>query len=385
MNILPQIQAFHSDIAEIRRDLHRHPELLFDLHRTAEIVARTLRDYGVDEVHEGIGRIGVVGIIRGQQKAEGHVVGLRADMDALPMQEEADLPHASSISGKMHACGHDGHTAMLLAAARYLTQTRNFRGSVAVIFQPAEEGGGGGREMVEDGLIERFGITEVFGMHTFPNVPVGEFRIRSGATLASVDNIRITITGKGAHAAKPQVSIDPLIIGATVIQAVQTVVSRAVDPMEAAVVSLTTFNAGTANNVIPQSAELTGTVRTLSPAVRDLAEKRLRELLAGIASMYGAQIDLDYDRAYPVMINDAAMAKVCADVAATIVGEDNVVRDTAASLGGEDFAFMLERCPGAMIYIGQGPSAELHHPQFDFNDEIIPLGATYWARLVETR
>lgn len=385
MNILPQIQAFHSDIAEIRRDLHRHPELLFDLHRTAEIVARTLRDYGVDEVHEGIGRIGVVGIIRGQQKTEGHVVGLRADMDALPMQEEADLPHASSIPGKMHACGHDGHTAMLLAAARYLTQTRNFRGSVAVIFQPAEEGGGGGREMVEDGLIERFGITEVFGMHTFPNVPVGEFRIRSGATLASVDNIRITITGKGAHAAKPQVSIDPLIIGATVIQAVQTVVSRAVDPMEAAVVSLTTFNAGTANNVIPQSAELTGTVRTLSPAVRDLAEKRLRELLAGIASMYGAQIDLDYDRAYPVMINDAAMAKVCADVAATIVGEDNVVRDTAASLGGEDFAFMLERCPGAMIYIGQGPSAELHHPQFDFNDEIIPLGATYWARLVETR
>lgn len=385
MNILPEIQAYHSEIAEIRRDLHQHPELLFDLHRTADIVARKLRDYGVDEVHEGIGRTGVVGIIHGQKEGHNHVVGLRADMDALPIQENSALPHKSIIRDRMHACGHDGHTAMLLAATRYLAQTRGFRGSVAAIFQPAEEGGGGAREMIEDGLIERFGITEIFGMHTFPNMPVGEFHIRGGATLASVDNIRITIAGKGSHAAKPQVSIDPLIVGATIIQAVQTVVSRSVDPMEAAVVSLTTFNAGKANNVIPEIAELTGTVRTLSPAMRELAERRLRELLAGIASMYGAQIDLEYDRAYPVMINDAAMAKACADVAATIVGENNIVRETPASLGGEDFAFMLERCPGAMIYIGQGPSAELHHPKFDFNDEIIPLGATYWVCLAETR
>lgn len=385
MKILARMHEFHAEITDIRRDVHQHPELLFDLHRTAGLVARKLRDYGVDEVHEGIGRTGVVGLIHGKREEITHVIGLRADMDALPIREETGLPHASVAEGKMHACGHDGHTAMLLAAAKYLVETRNFSGSVALIFQPAEEGGGGAREMIEDGLIERFGISEVYGMHTFPNVPVGEFRIRGGAALASVDNIRITITGKGSHAAKPQTAIDPLVVGATIIQAAQTIVSRAVDPMESAVVSLTTFHAGTANNVIPQTAELTGTVRTLSPDVRDLAEVRLREILAGIAVMYGADIELNYERAYPVMVNDRAKAMSCADVAAIIVGEDNVMRDTPASLGGEDFAFMLQRCPGAMIYIGQGKSAELHHPQFDFNDEIIPLGATYWVRLVETR
>lgn len=385
MNIIARINEFHPEMTQIRRGIHQNPEMLFDVHKTAATVVENLRAFGVDEVHEGIGRIGVVGIIYGKNRDAGRVIGLRADMDALPIHEDTGLPYASQTADCMHACGHDGHTAMLLAAAKYLAETRNFEGKTAVIFQPAEEGGGGGREMVEDGLIERFKITEIYGMHTFPNVPVGEFRIRGGAALASVDTFSIKIIGKGSHAAKPQASIDPMIVGATIIQSLQTIVSRSLDPMQAAVISVTTFNAGNTNNVIPQTALMGGTVRTLSPDVRDLTEKRMGEIIAGIAQMYGAKIEFDYQRCYPVMVNNPERAMHCADIAATIVGEAQVMRDTPAGLGGEDFAFMLEKCPGAMIYIGQGPAAELHHPQFDFNDEIIPLGASYWVALVENQ
>ena len=383
MPIVNRIAEFHDDVTAWRRDIHAHPELQFDVHRTAALVARKLREFGVDEVVTGIGRTGVVGVIRGRKSGSGRTIGLRADMDALPIQEVLDHPHKSKNAGVMHACGHDGHTAMLLGAARYLAETRNFDGTAVVIFQPAEEGGGGGREMVEEGMMERFGIDEVYGMHNAPGIPAGSFAIRSGSMMAAADMFVIDIEGIGGHAARPQRCIDTTLVGAHIMTALQSVVSRNVDPIESAVVSVTTFKAGDAFNVIPQTARLTGTARTLSAAVRDQLEERMTQVVEHTARAFGARATLDYQRHYPVLSNHARETDFAASVARQVVG-DRVDVNTPQVMGGEDFAFMLEARPGAFIYIGQGDGPYVHHPEYDFNDEIIPVGCSYWARLVET-
>ncbi|QCI64479.1 M20 aminoacylase family protein [Phreatobacter stygius] len=390
MPIVNRISALHDEVTAWRRDLHEHPELQFDVHRTAGIVAEKLRSFGCDEVVTGIGRTGVVGIIKGSNSSgkiggSGKVIGLRADMDALPLTEMSGKPHASKTPGKMHACGHDGHTAMLLGAAKYLAETRNFDGAVAVIFQPAEEGEKGGQAMVDDGMMERFGIQEVYGMHNAPGLPVGAFALRPGPLLAAVDNFRVDVEGKGGHAAKPHLSVDTILVAAHIVTAVQSIVSRNVDPLENAVVSICAFNAGFANNVIPQTAELRGTVRTLSPEVRDFVEKRLKEVVEGTAALFGAKASLTYERIVPVTVNNEAHTPFAADAAAAVVGETSVNRDAIPVMGGEDFSYMLNARPGAFIFIGQGDTANVHHPAYDFNDEIIPIGMSYWAKLVETR
>lgn len=383
MPIVNRIAEFHRDVTEWRRDIHAHPELQFDVHRTAAFVAEKLREFGVDEVVTGIGRTGVVGVIRGRSGGSGRTIGLRADMDALPIQEVVDRPYKSRTPGVMHACGHDGHTAMLLGAARYLAETRNFDGTAVVIFQPAEEGGGGGRVMVEEGMMDRFAIDEVYGMHNAPGIPFGHFAIRSGPMMAAADMFVIDIEGVGGHAARPQRCVDTTLVGAHIMTALQSVVSRNVDPVEAAVVSVTTFKAGDTFNVIPQTARLTGTARTLSPAIRDLLEVRMREVVEHTAAAFGARARLDYQRNYPVLSNHAREAGFAASVARQVAG-DRVDTETPQVMGGEDFAFMLEARPGAFIYLGQGNTAYLHHPEYDFDDEIIPIGASYWAKLVET-
>jgi len=370
------------DLTAWRRDLHAHPELLFDTHRTAGLVAARLRDFGCDAVVEGIGRTGVVGVIRGRQPGDG-VIGLRADMDALPIAETTGLPHASTVPGKMHACGHDGHTTMLLGAARYLAETRNFAGTAVVIFQPAEEGGGGGREMVEDGLMERFGITEVYGIHNWPGHPAGSFAIRPGPFFAATDTFDIAVTGRGGHAAKPQDVIDPIVVASHLVQTLQTIASRSADPVGQIVVSVTALQAGSgAHNVIPQTASLRGTVRTLDPALRDLAERRMHEIAAGVGAAFGAVIDVDYTRSYPVMANADAQTEYAAAVARAVGG---ACGDAPLVMGGEDFAYMLEARPGAYILVGNGESAPLHHADYDFNDDIIPKGCSWLAGMVEHR
>lgn len=375
---------FHDEIAEWRRDLHANPEILFEVQRTAGVVEEKLKAFGVDEVIPGIAKTGVVGVIHGNTNNSGKVIGLRADMDALPIQEIRDLPHKSTTDGVMHACGHDGHTSMLLGAAKYLAETRNFDGTVVVIFQPAEEGGGGGRVMVEEGMMERFNIQEVYGMHNMPNLPVGQFAIRPGALMASADFFSVNIEGKGGHAARPQGCIDPAIVVAQIVQAFQTIVSRSTDPIESLVISVTQIHMGDTNNVIPQTAWMNGTVRTLKPEVRDMAEARMKIICENIGEAYGAKVELEYQRLYPVTVNHGAEAAFAADIARQIVGDGNVDDDAPPVMGGEDFSFMLEARPGAFIFVGQGDSAGLHHPEYDFNDEIIPIGCSYWARLVET-
>ena len=384
MPIVNRFADFQNDTVAVRRDLHRHPELMYDVHRTAAKVAEQLTAFGVDEVATGIGRTGVVGVIKGRKAASGKVIGLRADMDALPIREASGQPYASETPGKMHACGHDGHTAMLLGAARYLAETRNFDGTAIVIFQPAEEGGAGGKAMIDDGMMERWAIQEVYGMHNMPGLPVGRFATRTGPLLAATDEFTIDITGYGSHAAKPQQAVDPIVTGAAMVQALQTIVSRNVDPIDSVVVSVTKFHAGDAYNVIAPTAEIAGTVRTLTDANRDLAEKRLREIVAGIAAAHGANAIVDYDRNYPVTRNHARQTEFAARVAAEVVSAPNVDTDTPPILGGEDFSYMLNARPGAFIFIGQGDTAGLHNPAYDFNDEIIPIGCSYWARLVET-
>jgi hippurate hydrolase len=383
MPIINRFADLHDDIVAWRHDLHRHPEILYEVHRTAATVAERLGQFGVDEVVTGLGRTGVVGVIRGRTNASGRVIGLRADMDALPIVEASGVAWASEAQGKMHACGHDGHTAMLLGAARYLAETRNFDGTAVVIFQPAEEGGGGGLAMVEDGLMERFGIDEVYGMHNMPGIPVGDFAMRPGPMLAATDEFTITIRGVGAHAAQPHASVDPILIGTSLVQSLQSIVSRSVNPVDAAVVSVTRFHAGEATNVIAETAEVSGTVRTLKPEVRDLVEARMGELVAGLAAAHGARIELDYDRNYPVTRNHAGPVAFAATVAAEIVGESRVDTDVPPLMGGEDFAYMLEKRPGAMVFIGNGNTAGLHNPAYDFNDEAIASGCSYWVRLVE--
>ena len=384
MPIVNRVADLQNEIAEWRHDLHAHPELLFDVNRTAGMVAEKLREFGCDEVVTGIGRTGVVGVIRGRKGSSDKAIGLRADMDALPIEEATNLPYKSTVPGKMHACGHDGHTAMLLGAARYLAETRNFAGNAVVIFQPAEEGGGGGKVMVDDGMMERFKIGEVYGMHNYPGMPVGQFALRPGSIMAAADHLSIDIEGKGGHAARPQFSVDTVLVGAQIINNIQSIVSRNVDPLESAVVSITMFHAGTTDNVIPQTAQLRGTARTLSSEVQDLLEKRLREVVEGTASTYGAKATLKYRRGYPVVKNHAAQTDFAAKVASEVAGKDKVDSDTPPVMGAEDFAYMLNARPGAFIFVGNGDSAGLHHPAYNFNDEAIPFGTSYWVKLVET-
>jgi len=384
MPIINRVADLLPEIAAWRQDIHANPEILFDVHRTAGVVAEKLKSFGVDQIVTGIGRTGVVGVIKGNKPGGSRVIGLRADMDALPITEITGLPYASKNAGKMHACGHDGHTAMLLGAAKYLAETRNFAGTAVVIFQPAEEGGGGGREMVKDGLMERFAIEEVYGMHNYPGLPLGDFAIRPGPMMAAADRIYIDLEGLGGHAAKPHVSIDTVLVGAQIINQLQSIVSRNVDPLESAVVSICQFNAGTADNIIPQTARLSGTARSLTPETRDLVEKRLFEVVEGTARLYGAKAKLVYKRDYPVTRNHDKQTAFAAEVASTVVGRDRVDSAVPPVMGAEDFSFMLEARPGAFIFVGNGDSAGLHHPGYNFNDELIPVGTSYWVKLVET-
>ena len=385
MPVVNRFADLHDEITAWRRDIHQNPELLFDVERTAGVVAEKLRAFGCDEVVEGIGRTGVVGIIKGRETGSGRVVGIRADMDALPMTEITGKPWASRTPGKMHACGHDGHTAMLLGAARYLAETRNFDGAVAVIFQPAEEGGGGGREMVEDGMMDRFGVQEVYGLHNMPGLPAGQFAIRPGPQMAAADHFSIEIEGLGGHAAQPHRCVDTTLVAAQVIVALQSIASRNVDPLESVVVTVAALHTeGTAFNVIPQRAEMKGTVRTLSPAAQDLTERRIAEIADLTARAHGATARVDYIRNYPVTENHPAQAEFAAAIAAEIAGEGMVDRATPPLMGAEDFSFMLNARPGAFIFLGAGDGADVHNPAYDFNDAIIPAGCSYWARLIET-
>jgi amidohydrolase len=381
MPIVNRIADFTAEITEWRRDLHAHPELLYDVHRTAATVAEKLQTFGCDEVVTGIGRTGVVAVIHGR-KGSGPAVGLRADMDALPIEEATGLPYASTVSGKMHACGHDGHTAMLLGAARYLAETRNFAGSAVIIFQPAEEGGAGGKAMVDDGLITRFGIGEVYGMHNYPGMPVGAFGIRPGPMMAAADYITIDIGGHGGHAARPQFTIDPVLVGAHMITAMQSVVSRNVDPLKSAVVSITMVQAGNTDNVIPQTVRLRGTARSLAEDVRTLLEERLHAIVEHTAAAFGAKAKLTYRRNYPVLVNHERQTDFAAGVAKQVGTQ--VDTELPPMMGAEDFSFMLNERPGAFIWVGNGDSAGLHHPKYNFNDDVIPYGTSYWVKLVET-
>ena len=385
MPIVNRVADLLGEITAWRRDIHAHPELLYDVHRTATTVAAQLKAFGCDEVVSGIGRTGVVGVIKGNRPGETRkVIGLRADMDALPIQEANDLPYKSTAPGKMHACGHDGHTAMLLGAAKYLAETRNFAGTAVMIFQPAEEGGAGGLAMIKDGLMERFAIEEVYGMHNFPGLQVGKFSIRSGPIMAATDNITIEIEGVGGHAARPHIAIDPILVGAQMVSQLQSIVSRNVDPVEAAVVSVCTFQAGSADNVIPQTALLRGTARSLKPEVRERLRTRIAEIVEGTARLHGAKANFMLRRGYPVLSNHERETAFAAAVDGDVAGPDRVNTDMAPVMGGEDFSYMMDARPGAFIFVGNGNSAGLHHPGYNFNDDAIPYGTSYWVRLVET-
>ena len=383
MPILNRAAELHEEVTGWRRHLHTIPELQYDVYQTAAFVEEKLRSFGCDEVVPGIGRTGVVGIIRGNLGA-GPTIGLRSDMDALPLTETTGKPYASTTPGKMHACGHDGHTAMLLGAAKYLAETRNFAGSVAVIFQPAEEGGAGGKAMIEDGMLERFGIARVFGMHNMPGLPVGQFAIRPGPLMAATAEFTITVGGKGGHAAMPHDTIDPIVIASQIVQALQTIASRTVDPLDSIVVSVTKFQAGDAYNVIPQSALLAGTIRTLRSEVGEMSRTRMRAICDGVAAAHGASVDVAISVNYPVTHNDPAETDFAIGIAGAIAGAANVQTDINPVMGGEDFSYMLEQRPGAFIFAGNGSTAALHNPAYDFNDELIPHGISYWVKLTET-
>lgn len=375
-NLLPEI-------TEWRRDIHRHPELGFDVQRTAAFVADKLRGFGVDEVVEGVGRTGVVGVIKGRVNHSGKVIGLRADMDALPIVEDSGAPWMSETPGRMHACGHDGHTAMLLGAARSLADSRDFDGRVVVIFQPAEEGGGGGLAMVEDGLMDRFGIQEVYGLHNMPNLPIGEFAIRPGPFMACADEFDIVVKGRGGHAAMPHVCIDPVVVASHIVLALQSIVSRGVKPTDSLVISVTTMEVeGAAYNVIPQSVHLRGTLRAFDEAVRLTSKQRIKDIATRTAQAYEAEADVDYRDGYPPTVNHAEQTGFVVEVAGRVAGQDKVDADRSPIMGAEDFSYMLNARPGAFIFMGNGESANLHHPQYDFNDEAIRFGCQYWITLV---
>ncbi len=376
------VEAIAADAKAWRRDIHQNPETLYDVHRTAALVADKLRSFGCDEVVTGIGRTGVVGVIRGR-RGPGRTVGLRADMDALPITEQTNLSYRSQTSGKMHACGHDGHTAMMLGAARALCDHRDFAGSAVVVFQPAEEGGAGARAMINDGLMTRFAIDEVYGLHNLPGLPVGQFATRDGPIMAAADRFEIEIEGRGGHAAMPHQAIDPVLVGAHIVTMAQTIVARNVDPFETCVVSVTVFQAGSAQNAIPQTAKLAGTTRTLTPEMRDFAEARLKTIAESVAAAHGAKVSFRYSRGYPVTRNHPVQAKRAAAAAAAAVGADRIDGDFHPMMGAEDFSYMLEAKPGAFAFIGNGDTASLHHPGYDFNDDAIPHGIRYWVKIVE--
>ena len=383
MPIVNRVAAMHEEITAWRRDLHAHPEIGFDVHRTAGIVAEKLKAFGCDEIVPGIGKTGVVGIIRGRKSASGKVVGLRADMDALPIQEATGVAYASRTPGKMHACGHDGHTAMLLGAARYLCETRNFDGTVVVVFQPNEEGLTGSLAMIEDGLMDRFGIQQVYGMHTSPTHELGKFALCAGPMLAACDKFTIEITGKGSHAGRPHEGVDPVVVAAQTIMALQTIASRNVNPLDAVVVSTCMVRAGEAFNIIPQSMTLIGTIRTLSETVRSQTHARMREIAEGTAALFGATAQATFEGDVPVTVNDAEKTRFARSVAGEIAGEGNV-KEMRPIMGAEDFSHMLRKAPGAFIMLGNGLGPGLHNPGYDFNDAAIPLGVSYWVRLAET-
>ena len=374
--LLPEITAW-------RRDIHENPELLFETHRTSQFVADRLAEFGCDEIVTGIGRTGVVALIKGRSDSKGKVVGLRADMDALPIEEATGLPYASKTPGVMHACGHDGHTAMLLGAAKYLAETRNFDGTVAVIFQPAEEGGGGGLEMCKDGMMERFGIDEVYGMHNWPGRPIGTFAIRPGPFFAATDTFEIVMEGKGGHAAKPNETVDSIVMAAQCVTALQSIVARNADPVEQIVVSVTSFESSSkAFNVIPQSVTLRGTVRTLIPEMRELGRDRINDICIHTATVFGGVAHITYTEGYPATVNHEAETKFAAEAAATVSGECDFA---PLVMGGEDFSYMLEERPGAYILMGNGDGPSVHHPEYNFNDEAIPAGCSWWVEMAETR
>ncbi|UWR46140.1 M20 aminoacylase family protein [Phaeobacter inhibens] len=381
MPVKNRFAEMHAEITAWRRDIHQNPEILYETHRTSALVAEKLRTFGCDEVVTGIGRTGVVGVIKGRSDTQNRAIGLRADMDALPMAEDTGLPHASQIEGAMHACGHDGHTAMLLGAAKYLAETRNFDGTAVVIFQPAEEGGNGAEAMCKDGLMDRFGIDEVYAIHNSPGLELGKFALRPGPILASVDEFIIRLQGRGGHAAKPQETADTTVMMCQLITALQSIVSRNVDPVMQAVLSVTSAETSSkAYNVIPDRAEVKGTIRTHSPDVRAQIPERLRAVTAGIALTFGGSAEVEFVNGVPVTINDAEATGHALAAALAVVGD---CEEVALAMGGEDFSFMLEERPGAMIRVGNGPSAGLHHPAYDFNDDAIPAGCSWFVTLIE--
>ena len=383
MPVKNRFAELQKEIAEWRQDIHQYPEILFETQRTSALVKDKLIEFGCNQVIDGIGKTGVVGVINGKTNRTGKVIGLRADMDALPINEETGLEYSSKIPGAMHACGHDGHTSMLLGAAKYLCETRNFDGQAVVIFQPAEEGGGGGLEMCKDGLMENFKIDEVYGMHNWPGVELGKFAIRSGPFFAASDFIEATISGKGGHAAKPQETIDPTVIASQIVLALQTIASRRADPVKQVVVSITSFETSSnAFNVIPQEVKIKGTVRTLDPDVRDLAEKEFLRITELTAEALGGSADAKFTRGYPVMSNTSEQTEFAAKVARDVAGE---CAEAPLVMGGEDFAYMLEERPGAYILLGNGDSSPVHHPEYNFNDDAIPFGCSWLVELVEQK
>lgn len=382
MPIVNRIADYAEEMKTWRRHLHAHPELEFDCFETASFVVDRLKEFGVDEIHEGIAQTGLVAIINGQ--GDGPTMGLRADMDALPMEEITGADHASTVSGKMHACGHDGHTTMLLGAAKYLAETRNFSGRVALIFQPAEENGGGGDVMVQEGIMDRFDVKDVYALHNVPGIPVGHFYTTPGPIMAAVDTFTISIQGVGGHGAYPQDTVDPVVAAVAMVNAIQTIVSRNHDTRKEAVVSVTQIHAGTVENVIPDTGFINGTIRTFDKEVQAMIHRRLEEITEGTAAAYGLKAALDLDIGYPATVNHETQTAFAADVARGISGADHVDDDQGMEMGAEDFSYMLEHRPGAYLFLGAGEGAGLHHPAFDFNDDISPIGASFFAKLVET-
>lgn len=383
MPVLNRVVETQAEIAAWRRHLHQNPELLYDVHDTARFVEEKLKSFGCDLVETGVGRSGVVAVIKGRH-GDGPAIGLRADMDALPITETSGVEWSSTNPGKAHSCGHDGHTAMLLGAAQYLAETRNFRGSAVLLFQPAEEGGAGALAMVQDGVMDRFGIAEVYGVHNLPSLPVGQFAMCKGPIMAATDEFDLSIKGRGGHAAQPHRTIDPILAGSQLHIAIQSIVSRNIDPLDSLVISITKFNAGEAYNVIPETAKLSGTVRTLSKETRAYAEKRIRDAAAGIAAVTGAEISVRYKNNYPVTYNHDDQTDFAARVAKHVAGEGKVKTDVAPMMAAEDFSYMLEARPGAYIFLGNGDTPGLHHPAYDFNDEAIPYGVSYFVSVIET-
>jgi hippurate hydrolase len=382
-----KIRAYHAELSAVRRDLHAHPELAFEESRTASLVAEKLAGWGI-EVHRGLAKTGIVGVVKGKQASSGRAIGLRADMDCLPMHETNSFAHRSQHPGRMHACGHDGHTTMLLGAARYLAETRDFDGTAYLIFQPAEEGGGGGQVMVKEGLFKKFPANEVYALHNWPGLPPGKMAVGAGPMMAATDEVQITVRGRGGHAAMPHLTVDPVVASAQIIGALQSIASRNVSPVDSVVVSVCSMETSQTGvfNVIPDFVKLIGTVRSFLPETRDLAERRVRELVGKIAEAFGGSAEIDYRRGYPATINSPRESEFAARVGKRIFGAANVITDPPPTMGGEDFSYMLQERPGAYVFLGQGGGPHncfLHNPGYDFNDEVIPLGAGYLAALVE--